>query len=408
MKIAIIGAGAAGIVASITAKEQNPKLHIDLFEHNKSIGKKILASGNGRCNISNTQVSALNYMGENPSFASYALKQFDYVAFERFCKKMGLLLDIKSNNKVYPLSNEAKSVVNLLQAKLEQLGVNIICETSITNIEKKGELFCIVSQDKTFDGYDKVLIASGLAAAPQLKASEDGLSFAQNLGHSINMTYPSLVGLNVESNYHSKLAGVKKEVLSTLYINGQKEQEVLGDVLFTKYGVSGFGILDISQEASYNLSLYQDVKIGLNFFPNLNRNELLGNIETILKAMPNEKASIVLTGLLSNKLPSVLLEVCGLDQEVLCHNINAKQIRTLVNQLQNWRLQIVDTQGFKHAEVSGGGVRTDEVDSKSMESKKCKGLYLAGEVLDITGHRGGYNLHFAWASGFIAGRSLAK
>lgn len=408
MKIAIIGAGACGIVASIIAKQHNSTIEVDLFDINKSVGKKILASGNGRCNISNTQVGIENYMGENTTFAQFALQQFDYKAFETFCKNMGLLLDIKETNKVYPLSNEAKSVVNLLQAQLDNLNINIFCETAIKEIKKENHQFILNSTNKTFEGYDNVLISSGLSAAPQLNATEDGLSIAESFGHSINPTYASLVGLNVESNYHAKLSGVKKEVTTTLYINGQKEQEVLGDVLFTKYGVSGFGILDISQEASYNLSLYQDVKLNLNFFPKLNKNELISSIQTILKSIPNEKATILLTGLLCNKLPNVLLEVCKINPESKAKDINAKQIRSLANQLQNWRLQINGTQGFKHAEVSGGGIRTDEIDNKTMQSKKVKGLYFGGEVLDITGHRGGYNLHFAWASGYIAGRSLSK
>ena len=407
MKIAIIGAGASGIVAAIMAKRTNKNIQIDLFDINKSVGKKILASGNGRCNISNTTLSESNYIGENPSFVNHSLKEFDYKVFEKFCKSIGLLLDIKDTNKVYPLSNEAKSVVNLLQSQLDALGINIICQTTIKEVTKENSTFVLKSTDTTFKGYDKVLISSGLSAAPQLNSTEDGLSIAENFGHSINPTYPSLVGLNVESSYHQKLAGAKKEVGITLYINGQKECEVIGDVLFTKYGVSGFGILDISQIASYNLFLYQEVQISMNFFPNSNRNDLLSKVETLLKALPNEKASILLTGLVSNKLAPVILEVCNLDVDIKAKDINAKQIRSLVNQLMNWRLKINGTQGFKHAEVSGGGVRTDEVDSKTMESKKVKGLYFTGEVLDITGHRGGFNLHFAWASGYVCGKSLA-
>ena len=406
-KIAIIGAGASGILAAISAKRTNKDIDIDLFDINKSVGKKILASGNGRCNISNTIVSQANYIGENPSFAEYCLKQFDYKSFEKFCKSIGLLLDIKDTSKVYPLSNEAKSVVNLLQAQLESIGINIINETTIKEVTKQNNSFTLKSEEKIFKEYNKVLISSGLEAAPQLNATKDGLNIAEKFGHSFNPPYPSLVGLNVESSYHQKLAGVKKEVNVTLYINSQKEYEVTGDVLFTKYGVSGFAILDISQVASYNLSLYQEVQLSINFFPNINRNELLSKIESLLKSLPNEKASLLFTGLVSNKLAPVLLEVCNLDAEVKAKDINAKQIRSLVNQLMNWRLKITDTQGFKHAEVSGGGVRTDEVDNKTMESKKVKGLFFSGEVLDIVGQRGGYNLHFAWASGFIAGKSLA-
>lgn len=408
MKIAIIGAGAAGIVAAITAKEKNKNLHIDLFDINKGIGKKILASGNGRCNISNTKISEANYIGENPSFVSHALKQFDFKAFEKFCKSIGLLLDIKETCKVYPLSNEAKSVVTLLEAKVNALGINQILETKVEDIVKQGSKFEVVSQDKTYKDYDKVLISSGLAAAPQLKATEDGMNIAQKLGHSSNLTYPSLVGLHTNFEYNNRIQGVKKVAAVSLYIDGSKECEINGDVLFTKYGVSGFAILDISQYAVYPLSLYQDVQIAINLFPDLSRNELLGMIENLFKSLPNEKAILLLIGLVSNKLAPILFDVCNIDKETRAKDINAKQIRALINTLINWRFKITDTQGFKHAEASGGGVRTDEVDSKTYESKKCKGLYFAGEVLDIVGNRGGFNLHFAWASGYLAGKALVK
>ncbi len=408
MRIAIIGAGAAGIIAAITAKRENKNLQIDLIDYNNGIGKKILASGNGRCNISNTDVKVENYIGENPSFVSYALKQFDFKAFEKFCKSIGLLLDIKETNKVYPLSNEAKSVVTLLESAVQSLGINLILNTKVEDIKKDDDKFIVVSQDKELKAYDKVLISSGLAAAPQLKATEDGMNIACKFGHTFNMTYPSLVGLHTDFEHNNRIQGVKKEANISLYIDGQKECEIFGDVLFTKYGVSGFAILDISQYAVYPLSLYQDVSLAINLFPKQNRNEVLGMIETLFKTLPNEKAVQLLTGIISNKLAPILLDVCKIDKECKAKDINAKQIRVIVNMLINWRVKVTDTQGFKHAEASGGGVRVDEVDNKTYESKKCKGLYLAGEVLDIVGNRGGYNLHFAWASGYMVGKNLIK
>ena len=408
MKIAIIGAGAAGIIAAITAKRLNKNLHIDLFDANKGIGKKILASGNGRCNISNSQVTTKNYLGENPEFVEFALKQFDFKAFEKFCKSIGLLLDIKETNKVYPLSNEAKSVTNLLELALQELGVNIYLESMISDIEKIEDKFNIKTQEQEYKVYDKVVVSNGLGAAPQLNANESGLNFASKFGHSYNPTYPSLVGLHTDVNYHNRMQGVKKECNVSLYINGSLEQEIYGDVLFTKYGVSGFAILDISQVAAYNLSLYQDVKIAINFFPKISRNDLADQIQSLFKTAPNQKAVDILTGMISNKIAPVLLDICNIDISTKASDINAKQIKAIAYQLNAWKLKITDTQGFGHAEASGGGVRTAEVDNKTYESKLCKGLYFAGEVLDIVGNRGGFNLQFAWASGYLVGKSLAK
>ena len=159
MKIAIIGAGAAGIIAAITAKRLNKDLHIDLFDANKAIGKKILASGNGRCNISNSKITSKNYLGENPDFINYALEQFDFKAFEKFCKSIGLLLDVKPSCKVYPLSNEAKSVTNLLELCLDDLGVNVYLESMIKDIEKIDDKFNIKTQDNEYKAYDKVVVS---------------------------------------------------------------------------------------------------------------------------------------------------------------------------------------------------------------------------------------------------------
>ena len=408
MKIAIIGAGAAGIIAAITAKRLNKNLHIDLFDANKGIGKKILASGNGRCNISNSQVTTKNYLGENPEFVEFALKQFDFKAFEKFCKSIGLLLDIKETNKVYPLSNEAKSVTNLLELALQELGVNIYLESMISDIEKIEDKFNIKTQEQEYKAYDKVVVSNGLGAAPQLNANESGLNFASKFGHSYNPTYPSLVGLHTDVNYHNRMQGVKKECNVSLYINGSLEQEIYGDVLFTKYGVSGFAILDISQVAAYNLSLYQDVKIAINFFPKISRNDLADQIQSLFKTAPNQKAVDILTGMISNKIAPVLLDICNIDISTKASDINAKQIKAIAYQLNAWKLKVTDTQGFGHAEASGGGVRTAEVDNKTYESKLVPNLYFAGEVLDIVGNRGGFNLQFAWASGYLVGKSLSK
>ena len=395
-------------MAAITAKRLNKNLQIDLFDANKSIGKKILASGNGRCNISNSQITSKNYIGENPDFVNYALKEFDFKAFEKFCKSIGLLLDIKESGKVYPLSNEAKSVTNLLELALQELDVRDFLETFINDIEKEGEKFVIRTDEKEFKDYDKVLISNGLGAAPQLNASEIGLDFASKFGHSYNPTYPSLVGLKTENTYNGKLQGVKKECNVSLFVNGNLEQEIFGDVLFTSYGVSGFAILDISQLAVLNLTSYQDVKIGINFFPKINRNDLADQIQALFKTVPNQKAVDILTGIISNKIAPVLLDICKIDLNTKASEINAKQIKAISYQLNQWKLKVIDSQGFGHAEASGGGVRTAEVDNKTYESKLVKGLYFAGEVLDIVGNRGGFNLQFAWASGYLVGKSLGK
>ena len=395
-------------MAAITAKRLNKNLEIDIFDANKSIGKKILASGNGRCNISNTSITSKNYIGENPSFVDFALKEFDFKAFEKFCKTIGLLLDIKESGKVYPLSNEAKSVTNLLDLALKDLGLNTFCEEFIEDVLKVEEKFVVKTKEKEFKNYDKVVISLGLGAAPQLNATEKGLHIASNFGHTFNPTYPSLVGLQTQNNYGGKLQGVKKECSVSLYVNGSFEQEIYGDVLFTSYGVSGFAILDISQRAVLALSSFFEVELRINFFPKVNPNDLANQIQMLFKNQGNHRAIDILTGLVSNKIAPVLLEICKIDKDIKSADVNTKQIKAIAHQLNSWKLKVIDSQGFGHAEASGGGVRTAEIDNKTYESKLCKNLYFAGEVLDIVGNRGGFNLHFAWASGYLVGKSISK
>ena len=394
-------------MAAIQIKRINKNIQIDLFDINKSIGKKILASGNGRCNISNTTIGLQNYIGEDITFCEYALQKFSFKEFEEFCMSIGLLLDIKDTNKVYPLSNEAKSVVNLLQSQVLHLHINVIYETRIQRVIKEKNKFCLKSKEKKFVNYDKVLISSGLGAAPQLNSTQDALIIAKTFGHTINLTYPSLVGLGMNSNYHHKLAGFKKEVKLTLLINQTIKDEKQGDLLFTKYGISGFAVLDISQKASYYLSLKKNVSIDINFFPNLSKEGLYKKIRILINSNANEKLSTLLGGLVSNKLPIVLLQECDLDINIKATNIHEKEIKSIINKLLAWRVNIIDTQGFKHAEVSGGGIKTSEINNQTYESKKCKNLYFAGETIDIVGYRGGYNLHFAWASGYVCAKNMA-
>ena len=213
MKIAIIGCGAAGIMATITAKRLNKDLQIDMFDANKGIGKKILASGNGRCNISNSKITSKNFIGENPDFVNFALKEFDFKAFEKFCKSIGLFLDVKESGKVYPLSNEAKSVTNLFSLALEELNVNIFYEHFVQKVEKKDDKFTIYANDKEFKSYDKVLISSGLAAAPQLNSTEIGLQIASSFGHTYILHIQVLLGFKQKRYTKENFKELKKSVV---------------------------------------------------------------------------------------------------------------------------------------------------------------------------------------------------
>ncbi len=403
-KIAIVGGGAAGLMAALTAAKAGAD--VTIYEHNKSVGKKILASGNGRCNIINTTAYVSDYFGSDPGFSAYALEAMPFNAFEKFCHSIGLLLDAKDDGRCYPLSNEAKSVVIAFSEAVKEAGVKICTEENVTDITKENEQFIVeTSLDKK--KYDRVLIATGSEAAPQLGASADGYDFAKRFGHTIEATYPSLVQLHIDSEIHHKMAGVKTVADVTLYLNGKPEEKIQGDILFTNYGISGLAILDISQKASLALSEFQHVTVGLNMLPQFNRQALSSLLEKLLNAVANHTLETALSGVISTKIVPHLLKSAKIEPTMPASSLNTKQIKKLAHQLQDWRFEITDTHGFKHAEVSGGGVSTAEINEKTMESQLVEGLYFAGEVIDIVGRRGGYNFNFAWASGMLAGKAMA-
>ena len=403
--VAIIGGGAAGLMAALTAKKAGA--NVTVYEHNKSVGKKILASGNGRCNIINTTAFVSDYFGQNPSFVDHALKTMPFNTFEKFALSIGLILNAKDDGRCYPLSDEAKSVVLAFSEALKQANITVKTEQNVTKITKENKLFSIETDDEK-KHFDKVLIATGSEAAPQLGATADGYAFAKGFEHTIEPTYPSLVQLHIESNIHQKMAGVKTVAEVTLYLNGKPEEKVLGDTLFTRYGISGLSILDLSQKASLALLEYQHVAVGVNLLPHLSRQALAAQLEKLFSAIPQHSLQNALSGMISTKMVEHLLVSAKMDPNKIASSLNTKEIKKLAHQLQDWRFEIIDTHGFKHAEVSGGGINTSEVDDKTMESKLVNGLYFAGEVLDIVGKRGGYNFNFAWASGMIAGQQLAK
>ncbi len=404
--IAIIGAGAAGLMAAITASKEGAKVH--LYEQNDKPAKKILASGNGRCNISNTQVSPADYFGQHPEFTQFALNNFTFAQLQKFCKSIGLLLNVLDDGRAYPLSNEAKSVALSFETFARSLGVEIYNDYPITQIEKKEESFYLHTALNISEPYDKVLICTGSEAAPQLGGSASGYELASSLGHTIVPTYPSLVQLHINSALHAKMSGIKLDAEVTLFINTKKEQSIRGDILFTKYGISGFAILDISQMASEALLNYQVVDIGLDLLPKFERQTLSSQLLQMAQNLPTYSIETILSGILPIKLVKTLLEDAKIDPQTIGKDVHTKMAKQIVSKIKDWRFEISETHGFKHAEVSGGGVNTDEVDEKTMASKCCEGLYFAGEVLDIVGRRGGFNFHFAWSSAYLAGKEMSQ
>ena len=393
-KVAIIGGGASGLFSAILCAESG--CEVSLFEQNNKLAKKVLVSGNGRCNITNKNLSSADYFGQNPEFVSYALEQFGFNHFKNYLESMGLLLDIKEDGRAYPLSNEAKSVARLFEERARELGVIIHLNAKINSIKE------------FMSKYDAVIVATGSRAASHLGGCSDGEEFAREFGHNIIPAYPSLVQLEIDSKIVHKMAGAKVDGEVTLLVNHQKEISAKGDILFTNYGVSGFAILDISQAASQALLEFAHVGIALNLLPRFSMQQLSTHITNIAKKRPQYSLLNILVGLLPIKIATNLLDSLDISHATKASEINQKTAKKIANTITNWRFEVEDTHGFRHAEVSGGGVDVSEVNPKTFESLKQKNLYFTGEVLDIVGRRGGYNFAFAWASAYLATYNIIK
>ena len=392
--VAIIGGGASGLICAIFCAKAGFK--VEIFEQNSKCAKKILVSGNGRCNVSNVNLNAHDYFSENPLFVEHALKEFGFAEFEKFANSIGLLLNTLEDGRAYPLSNEAKSVAKLYEEYALNLGVVVHTDAKIIEIKE------------LMKKYHSVVVATGSRAASHLGGNSDGEEFAKEFGHNIIPAYPSLVQLHLNSHVAHKMSGAKLNAEVTLLINHKKDVTVSGDVLFTDYGVSGFAILDISQRASFALMNHESVDVAINLLPSFNAQKLSAHISKVALSMPKFTILDILLGLVPLKIATGLLEELKLSNASSAKEMNMKLSKKIANAMLNWRFEVNDTHGFRHAEVSGGGVDTKEIDPKTMQSLKRDNLYFCGEVLDVVGRRGGYNFAFAWASGYLAAKNITR
>ena len=303
---------------------------------------------------------------------------------------------MKNDGKVYPLSNEAKSVATLLENHARALGVHFHTDTKITEITS------------LFEKYDVVVVATGSEAASHLGGNTDGQKFASEFGHTIVPSYPSLVQLELNSTVHEKMSGAKVDGEVTLLINSKADVKTSGDILFTDYGVSGFAILDISQKASQSLLNFQAVDISLNLLPKYTSQSLSAYMMKLSQINQMLCFLDLLHGLLPLKIAKTLLDTLDLSYTATISTLNTKLAKKIANQILNWRFEVKDTHGFRHAEVAGGGVNTSEIHPLTMESLKQKNLYFIGEVLDVLGARGGFNFTWAWASAFTCAKDICK
>lgn len=404
-KIIVIGAGASGMMAAISATLNGAE--VILLERNDRVGKKLLATGNGRCNYTNKNLSINNYHGENPKFAYSGLSQFNVDTTIDFLETLGITPSMLDNGKMFPLSYQSSSMVDVLRYEIENKGVKLIKDAYVSQIEKNQNHFKVRLKDKrSFEG-DRLILATGGMALPNSGSDGNGYDLCKKLGHSIIDVFPGLVQLKLAGDHFKSLDGTKFVGRAELFVDGKMILDDTGDILFTSYGISGPPILNLSRQAIYSLNKGKKVEVKVSIIHHMDIEKLYEYLFYRFSLMGEKTVELGLIGFINKKLIIPVLKEANIYRNKKSADLSKEEVRRLAEILNSWAFQVIGSQPWANAQITAGGVNTDEVDSRTMESKIVKGLYIVGEILDIDGDCGGYNLQWAWSSGYIAGEKAA-
>lgn len=394
-QLAVIGGGASGLCAAIAAKRKNPNTDIIILEALPRVGKKILATGNGRCNLTNLHASVSDY---NTDFVSDVFQKFPPQKVIGFFNSIGLLTTADGEGRVYPLSNTAASVLDCLRFEAENKGVEMRCDFHADTIINKDNAFIINNEIRARN----VILASGGKASPSQGSDGSGYALLKQLGHSVMPLYAGLVQLTVSENVKA-LKGVRVKANAELYCDGKRVNASKGEVLFTDYGLSGIAIMDLSRKVRNGK--YTCV---LDILPTLKENEIKSFIFNRKKENSALSVENVLCGILPKKAGQYILKACSIKADTPVGRLSDAQIKQITEKIKNLAFTVTGNNGFANAQITVGGAKVNEFDSRTLESKIVKGLYCVGELLDVDSVCGGYNLQWAWASGLAAGECAVK
>lgn len=390
MRVMIVGGGASGMIAALTASETHEVL---LFERQARLGRKLLATGNGRCNLTNMHADVSHYHGQAPEFCRFALARFGAEETRRYFQQLGLLTVQEPSGRVYPYSDSANSVLDVLRLTLEQRkNVTILTGTEILSLQKENGFTAYCAQD-TFRA-DRAIVCAGGLAGGKLGGTDSGYRLLGALGHSRTKLLPSLVQIKTDTTFVRALKGVRCNARVTY-----GGDAVTGEVQFTDYGVSGPAIFELSGA----IAAAGGGELTLDLLPDHTAQSVQALLLARAAALPALRAEDLLTGILHNRLGRVLVRAAGERLETPCGELSAAALASVARCVKRFSLPVSGTMGMESAQVTAGGVRTSEFFDRTMESRLCSGLYAAGEVLDVDGDCGGYNLQWAWASGRLAG-----
>lgn len=406
--VVIIGGGASGMTAAITAKDFG--LDVAIVEGTDRIGKKILTTGNGRCNITNSLISFPfeNFHSANDGFFIKSLNKFSVEDTKAFFLNLGLPIIELEKGKNYPQSLQASSVVDILKMALEEREIPVYNSYKVKSIHKSKGKFTLSTgnEDSSVIKCKKLIMACGGKSAPKTGSDGSGYTLAKSLGHSIIEPNPAIVQLKLSHNKLKALSGIKFNGYAEVLCDGKSIRKEFGEILFTDYGISGPPILQISREASLGCFKGKEVKILVDMMPDKSLKELEDFLEGHFAVFSCREVINSLIGVVNKKMIPILLREAGIDNlHKPCYELTWKEKKALINLMKSWEFKCVGTNGFQAAQVTTGGINTKEVDSETLQSKLVDNLYFCGELLDVDGDCGGFNLQWAWSSGFAAALS---
>ena len=396
MIIGIIGGGASGMAAALAAAEKKENTVI-LLERQARVGRKLQATGNGRCNLTNLHAAEGGYHGEEPAFADFAIGKYGPEETLEWFRNLGLYTVAESSGRVYPYSDQANSVVDVLRFALERENIQVKLGFEVEKVRKNGNGFRVESKEETVE-CDKLIIACGGLAGTKLGGTMSGYKILRSFGHKCTRLRPTLVQLKSSWTGVSGLKGVRANCHAAIYRNGQLHRESTGELQFTEYGLSGPVIFEISRDACQGGGEWL---CRLDFLPDLTEETLKG--ELLRRRNTKLPVSELLTGILHNRLGRVLTQAVGISGYVPVSQLEEYEIAEVCRAVKSFDVALTEPMGMDSAQVTAGGILTTEFDGKTMESRIVPGLYACGEVLDIDGDCGGYNLQWAWSSGRLAG-----
>ncbi|MBQ0038533.1 MAG: aminoacetone oxidase family FAD-binding enzyme [Clostridiales bacterium] len=395
MKVCIIGGGASGMAAALSAAESGH--HVLLLERQARVGRKLLSTGNGRCNLTNLHASPAHYHGRQPEFCRSALERFPVRDTLAFFASLGLVTTAEDSGRVYPYSNMAGSVLDVLRFALEQPNIDLRTAQVVTSVKRRADGFTIRTESDTFTA-DRVILAAGGCAGSKLGGVMDGYQIAKSLGHHRTALYPSLVQIKTDSPYPRSLKGIKADAQIRVMRGDTVLAENQGEVLFTEYGISGPAVFEISRAVSTG---GDGLRLVLDFWSDAS--DTMAWLRQRQAASGNRAGGTLLTGIVHTRLGQMLCKSAGITNQP-ANTLTDAHLNAIWLALRSFTLPVLGVCGFDQAQVTAGGLRTDEFDPDTLQSRIMPGFYACGEVLDIDGDCGGFNLQWAWSSGRLAGK----